>query len=267
MSAVSLVSSSTIGAIAGGLFFLGVIPILLLIVLGIRRKISGAALAVGFASFFFSQIVLRIPLLSALSAVPAFASFASGHPYLYALVVGGLSAGLFEETARVVGALCLKKHRSYRDVVSFGLGHGICEVLSVAGLSYISLLSVALALNTDPAVLSSALGEEQMALILQQVQSITPVIVFWAVIERVSAVLLHMFNTALVFRAVTQKKTLFYVLAVALHTVFNFAAVLLLPLGVAVCELVLLAGGLACGWGLLRARSWFEPKEVPAAAE
>lgn len=267
MVAENLISASTIGAIGTGVALLLVFPVLLLIILGVRKKISGAALALGFASFFISQIVLRVPLLTALSGIPSFASFASSNPYLYAFAVGGLSAGLFEETARLIGALILKKHRGYRDVVSFGLGHGFCEVLALAGFSYASLLSVALAINADAATLSSALGEEQMTLLLQQVQSITPVLVLWAVMERVSAVLLHMFNTALVFRAVVQRNPLYYLLALGLHTVFNFAAALLMPFGVAVCELVLLAGGLACGWGLLRARSWFKTPQLALSAE
>ena len=43
---------------------------------------------------------------------------------VYVIVVGGLSAGLFEETARLVGAKLLKQHRTYKDMISFGLGHG-----------------------------------------------------------------------------------------------------------------------------------------------
>ena len=39
------------------------VPILLLIILGCAKKIQGMPLALGFASFFVSQILLRIPLL------------------------------------------------------------------------------------------------------------------------------------------------------------------------------------------------------------
>ena len=254
----SLIPSASVAAMAAGFALLFIAPVVFLIVLGVRRRLSGAPLALGFASFFVSQVVLRIPLLGVLGTLPAFAAFAADSPYLYALLVGGLSAGLFEETARLGGALILKKRRAYRDAVSFGLGHGLCEVMLLVGFNYINLIVLSLMANTNAAALSALLGAETYEVLIAQLQSVTPVLVLWAVVERVSAVLLHMFNTVLVFRAVREKKAVFYFAALALHTVFNFGATLLAPVSVAVCELVLLAAGLACGWGVLKARAWFE---------
>ncbi len=261
-----LIPAASVAAMAAGFVLLFLLPAALLIVLCVRRKLSGAPLALGFASFFVSQMVLRIPILSALGAVPAVAAFAAGSPYLYALLVGGLSAGLFEETARLGGALILKNRRAYRDAVSFGLGHGLCEAMLLVGFNYINLIVLSLMVNTNAAALGTLLGSETYELVLEQLQSVTPVLVFWAVVERVSAVLLHLFNTVLVFRAVREKKAVFYLAALALHTVFNFGATLLAPVSVAVCELVLLAAGLACGWGVLKARAWFEapPEHISA---
>ena len=61
---------------------------------------------------------------------------------LYAVVVGGLSAGLFEETARLGGAAILKNYRTWKDMVSFGLGHGLCEVMLIAGIIPMSYFKI-----------------------------------------------------------------------------------------------------------------------------
>ena len=89
-----------------------ILPVVLLIVLLITRKLNPLPLLAGFASFFISQILLRIPLLQVLGTQSWFAAFAT-HTVVYVIVVGGLSAGLFEETARLVGAKLLKQHRTY----------------------------------------------------------------------------------------------------------------------------------------------------------
>ena len=257
MQNMAMISGSTIGAIIVGIILLLIVPAALLVVLSFRKKIGMMPLGLGFASFFVSQVLLRIPLLSVLGSNEAFAQFASAYALIFSLVVGGFSAGLFEETARLGGAMILRKDLSFRNVFSFGLGHGVCEVMVLVGFNYINLLILALVVNASPDVLAASLGEGQLALVVEQLQSVTPVMVFWATVERVSAVLLHLFNTALVFRAAKDKKPMFYLFALLLHTVFNFGASLLAPISVALCELVLLAAGLACGWGMLRAKAWF----------
>ena len=267
MFAETVIPMTSIAAIAAGLVLLLVGPSVLLVVLGVRKKLTGLPLALGFVSFFVSQILLRIPMLSVMSASAAVQGFASAHALLYTFVVGGLSAGLFEETARLGGAMILKRERSHRDAVSFGLGHGLCEVMVLIGINYINLLVLSVMTNASPAMMEDVLGAEQFALVVDQLCSVTPTAVFWAVIERVGAVLLHIFNTVLVFRAVRDKKPVFYFAALALHTIFNFAAsVLASTFGVAVCEIVLLAVGLACGWGVLKARAWFEAPSEHASA-
>ena len=76
-------------------------------------------------------------------------------------------------------------------------------------------------------------------------------------LERVSAVLFHLFATSLVFTAVIRRKPLWYFAAVAAHTLFNSLAVLLAGFGLLAVELVLFALGLAMGaWVLASRRRW-----------
>lgn len=233
-----------------------VLPVVLLIVLAVMKKIRLAPLALGFVSFFVSQMVLRIPLLQLLTATGALNAFAT-HTVLYAVVVGGLSAGLFEETARLAGAAILKGQRSYKDMISFGLGHGLCEVMLIAGMTHVNNILLRLALM-DPGgplgVLLSGVDSATLDLVASQLAAATPGLVALGLLERVSAVLFHLFATSLVFTAVIRRKPGWYFAAVAAHTLLNSLAVLLSGFGVLTVELVLFALGLAMGARVLAAR-------------
>ena len=252
-------SGVQVASFAAAAFCTLVLPVVLLIVLAVMKKIRLAPLALGFVSFFVSQMVLRIPLLQLLNAAGALNAIAA-NTVLYAVVVGGLSAGLFEETARLGGAAILKNYRTWKDMVSFGLGHGLCEVMLVMGMAYLNNLLLAAAL-TDPAgplgLLLAGLDSAALQQLTAQLAAIGPGLAALALLERVSAVLFHLFATSLVFTAVIRRKPLWYFAAVAAHTLFNSLAVLLAGFGLLAVELVLFALGLAMGaWVLASRRRW-----------
>ena len=236
-----------------------VLPVALLIVLGALKKIRLAPLALGFVSFFVSQMVLRIPLLQLLAAAGALDAIAA-NTVLYAVVVGGLSAGLFEESARLAGAAVLKNQRTWKDMVSFGLGHGLCEVMLLTGMTHVNNLLLCAALS-DPAgplaVLLAGVDSATLELVAGQLAAATPGLVALGLLERVSAVLFHLFATSLVFTAVLRRQPGWYLAAIAAHTLFNAVAVLLSGAGLVATELALLALGL-CGGGYVLAarRKW-----------
>lgn len=252
-------SGVQVASFAAAAFCTLVLPVVLLIVLAVMKKIRLAPLALGFVSFFVSQMVLRIPLLQMLNAAGALNAIAA-NTVLYAVVVGGLSAGLFEETARLGGAAILKNYRTWKDMVSFGLGHGLCEVMLVMGMAYLNNLLLAAAL-TDPAgplgLLLTGLDSAALQQLTAQLAAIGPGLAALALLERVSAVLFHLFATSLVFTAVIRRKPLWYFAAVAAHTLFNSLAVLLSGFGLLAVELALFALGLAMGaWVLASCRRW-----------
>lgn len=251
-------SGVQVASFAAAAFCTLVLPVVLLIVLAVMKKIRLAPLALGFVSFFVSQMVLRIPLLQLLSAAGALNAIAA-NTVLYA-VVGGLSAGLFEETARLGGAAILKNYRTWKDMVSFGLGHGLCEVMLIAGMTHVNNLLLMAALS-DPGgplgVLLAGADSATLELVAGQLAAATPAVVALGLLERVSAVLFHLFATSLVFTAVIRRKPLWYFAAVAAHTLFNSLAVLLAGFGLLAVELVLFALGLAMGaWVLASRRRW-----------
>lgn len=266
-----VISNAQVAAFSVAAFCTLVLPVLLLVVLGVMKKISAGPLFLGFASFFVSQMVLRIPLLQALGGQGWFQSFAT-HTVVYALVVGGFTAGLFEETARLAGAALLKKRLTYKNMISFGLGHGLCEVMLIVGLGQLNSLVLCAAL-ADPqgaagtAFLSGA-DPAAVQMVAAQLAASTPAMVLLGLVERVSAVLYHLFATCLVFHAVKRGKPLCYLAALLAHTLFNFLAVMLTVwVGVWVMEAVLLAAGVGFGVYVWRARAWFDAPAAPAQPE
>lgn len=251
-------SGVQVASFAAAAFCTLALPVALLIALGAMKKIRLAPLALGFASFFVSQMVLRIPLLQLLTAAGALNAIAA-NTVLYAVVVGGLSAGLFEETARLAGAAILKNYRTWKDMVSFGLGHGLCEVMLVMGMAYLNNLLLAAAL-ADPAgplgLLLAGLDSAALQQLTAQLAAIGPGLAALALLERVSAVLFHLFATSLVFTAVLRRQPGWYLAAIAAHTLFNAVAVLS-GAGLVATELALLVLGL-CGGGYVLAarRKW-----------
>ncbi len=244
--------------------------VVLLAVLLITRKLNPLPLLAGFASFFISQILLRIPLLQVLGTQSWFAAFAT-HTVVYVIVVGGLSAGLFEETARLVGAKLLKQHRTYKDMISFGLGHGLCEMILLVGLGQVNNLLFCIILQDPQLAASLGFGNDLLQAVSQQLAAASPAMVCLGILERVSAVMYHVFATCLVFLAVKRRRPALYLVAILAHTVFN-AGVSLVLMGLScvvnstvasvLTELVLLAAGLACTAFTLGQRSRFDAPET-----
>lgn len=222
-----MVSTSLMISFAVSLCLTFIAPIALMIVLGVRKKITPAPLAMGLLTFFLSQVILRMPLLNILSATPQWQSFSQNF-LLFALVTS-FSAGLFEESARLGGCAILKRFRSYRDAVSFGLGHGFCEVLFLVGFSQINNLMYAVSINNGSLTSTlSSLPAETVDQLIQQFTSTSPVLVYVAILERLFAVTFHVFAALLIVEGLRNRRALRgYVLALLAHTAFNFVAVIL----------------------------------------
>jgi uncharacterized membrane protein YhfC len=91
--------------------------------------------------------------------------------------------------------------------------------------------------------------------VVTQLSAMHPVDVYLSIVERLSAVLYHLFATFIIFKGVIDKKARYYFLAVLCHTVFNFAGVVLMKYtGIYVSEAVMLIMGLAGGYYILRNR-------------
>ncbi len=236
-----------------------IMPVLLLLILCLRHQISQKPMWIGAAAFFVSQICLRLPILATVSQQSWFKEFARNNTILYCFILA-LTAGLFEESARYVGARCLLKNQhSFRDAVAFGLGHGLCEAVLLVGLTEISNLVFCLMLNSG--AISSRMIPSLKASV-SAIQTLTPAAVFMAVWERVFTVMFHVFATVLVFRAVRERKIRFWLFAFAAHTLTDFLSPLLSRYNAWAGEGSVCVFGAVGIWLALRMRPAFQKPET-----
>lgn len=207
------------------------VPIILLLVLCLKKKVTFIPLLFGFLSFFVSQLSIRVPILNTLATQSWFKAFAQNFiPYCIMLA---FTAGLFEESARYLCAGCfLKKHRMFRDAISFGLGHGLCEVILLTGMAQINNIIYAGLINggTFQTAMAS-LPAAQSQSILNAMLAVDPGAVYLGVAERVFTVAFHVFASVLIFKGVNDHKVIYYFLALGLHTVTDFGAATLAKSG------------------------------------
>lgn len=193
-----------------------------------KGRVRISSLFIGAGTFILSAMILeRIFHAVILSST---GNLITGNLWLYALY-GGLAAGLFEETGRFLAMkFYMKKTLSRENAILYGIGHGGTEAILIIGFTYINNLIYSVLINSG--ALSSMLSvydADARALIAQQLDALgnTPSILFYmAGIERIAAMLLHIALSFLVYLAVKNRKTGFYVLSIALHALFNAVTVI-----------------------------------------
>lgn len=209
------VSGSSIATMCVTLFISLVLPVIALIVYAVKNRKQGVVGAwfLGAAGFFVTQIVIRVPILSALSLTPGFVSFAENYYVVYSLLLG-LTAALFEVVGRYASAKILSKNLTFTKGFAAGLGHGGIEAMVLIGMTYVSNLLYVAMINSGTIEVviaqTEAMGVDSTpiyALIDSLVNS--PAYLFLlAGYERILAMIGHVAMTLVVFYFMAKKQTL-----------------------------------------------------------
>ena len=125
------------------------LPPVFLVVYARRNQKQGiwSAWLLGALGFFVPQILIRFPILTALSRMDGFIAFGQNHTLIYGFALA-FTAGLFELVGRYAVARCLNKNLTYRRALAAGLGHGGIEAILITGLAYVSNLVFLVMLQT-----------------------------------------------------------------------------------------------------------------------
>lgn len=262
MTQAFTVPAATIACAGISLVLCVLVPVTLAILCATRRRGTMRAVLMGAACFvisvvllesLFHQLVLGL-LFPALPQIPA----------AYVLY-GALTAGVFEETARLLGMRVL--HRTRPQALTgfaYGVGHGGAEAILIGGLGMLNNLATMLTVNGGG--LEELLGVmegEELAMAqaqLEQLATMPPTVFLAGGVERISAIALHIALSMLVWMTVTGRLPRWgYPLAIALHAGVDVFAALyqagVLP-GIWLFEiLIALATAAVCGlvWRLWRA--------------
>ena len=149
-------------------------------------------------------------------------------------VIGGLLAGIAEETARWVGfKLLYKKAERYGSSFALGVGHGGMESILLAVLGTGATLFTVLAYNAGGQI-AKGISIEEVQYMLYQID------MFWTTpwyngllpgVERIIALSLQIVLSTMVWRAVVDRSFTWFFLALIYHAVVDALAVYLSDIG------------------------------------
>ena len=195
-----------------------------------RTKISW--LLAGAAGFLVSARVLELGVhyVFIVSDNPV-SRFINGNTVAFVLY-GITMAGVFEECGRhIILKYIMKKNRTHENAVMYGIGHGGIEILAVILPGMLTCLAAAVLFsqgNTENALKTLNITEETAAAALPTIQAAASFdygMMALNVVERLSAMLLHIGLTVIVYYGIRSGKKGFLPLAILLHMLMDtFAA-------------------------------------------
>ena len=179
----------------------------------------------------------------------------------------GLSAGIFEETARyLVMRFWRKDIRNWEKSMMFGAGHGGVEAIIIGVLAFVAFIQLSYYRQIDLDTLASAMTPEQLGQLKATVETFWSNRWYehlWGALERFNTIPVHLAATVLVYRGVRDKNALWYLAAVAWHTFVDAVAVFASQTwGIPLTELLILGFGLS-GWGIVFWTRKIEPISEP----
>ena len=148
-------------------------------------------------------------------------------------IYGGLMAGLFEETARLLAfKLPLKSFREKNvNALMYGAGHGGFEAFMIFSLTMVSNMVISVMINTGTiSMITGQLPADQVDVFMTQIEPLTttaPGLFLMGLVERAIAIAFHICLSVLVWFAVKNSKKSLYIIAILLHACMDFIAVIL----------------------------------------
>ena len=210
------------------------IPVVLIVAWKMYTKRSLVPFWVGVMVFIaFSRMLEMIPhSLFLLSSNPVSKAI-NGNVVLYVIYAATVAA-LFEETGRYLAfRFVLTKHPNKETAVTYGIGHGGIECILVLGVTYIQYYAYGQLINNGSmdkmlsAYKDSSQSVDALNQLITNIKGVTQMTCYMADLERISAMMVQVALSILVFQAVyvADKKYMYWV-AVALHFLMDVPAAL-----------------------------------------
>lgn len=223
------VSPNSIAAFCVNLLFALVFPAFLFLFTRKKTGIGAKPFFVGCGVFFVFVVIIESLFHNLILLLPFGPALRSN--IIASSIYGGLCAGIFEETGRLIAFKSILKKDADRNetAIMYGAGHGGFEVFFILFSGMITNLVFAICINTgNTAVITAKLPAEQIALIESTFQTLVDtksITFYFAIIERISAVILHISLSILVWFAVKNKKQWWlYPVSILLHACMDFIA-------------------------------------------
>ncbi len=230
------------------------VPILLAWWMVKKQHARVETILVGAGVFFLFALLLESLLHQVVLKGPHGPSIL-GNSWYYALY-GGLAAGIFEETGRLLAMkyVLRREPSTALPAVAYGVGHGGMEMMLIFGLTMISNLVVSALINGGQAdtILSAVPAEAKAQVESQfaQLQTLGAGTLLLGLWERISALILQLGLSVMVWAAVRKggKWLWLFPAAILLHALVDGVAVLLAKsVSMVAVEAIIFAMALAVG--------------------
>lgn len=217
-------------AIAGSIFSLILsigFPIALMIICKKKFRARISSFFIGALTFvLFAMVFEQILHIGVIKGLGLNANSNKWLYYLYAAT----AAAVFEETGRIVAMKCFMKNRcDFPNAFMYGIGHGGIEAIIIGGMAGISNLVSMLMINSGMMQATlSGLSDEVRNKTVTQLSALwtTPKALFFATgIERVSAVILHIGLSLLIYKGLKECKKKIIAMAYGIHFLVDLIAV------------------------------------------
>lgn len=204
------------------------LPIILAALLRRRFVVAWWVFCAGMLTFITSQIV-HIPLNDWLMDIGWLSQpgLDDIHPLWWNAALLGLTAGLCEELARVLGYAILRCCREPGAGLMLGLGHGGIEAMFFGGVLTAATAGALMPLR-DVELSTLAISPAQLSALQTQVQRFfsDPWLAYLPLVERLLAIGIQVTLSIMVLRAFQKRNVLFVLLAIGYHTLIDFTAVM-----------------------------------------
>ena len=211
-------------------FMMVMIPIVLLLVWRKKKHAPFKPAIVGAITFAVFAIGLEsIPTYLLLMTNTKLAYTINNSVWLQ-YIIGGLLAGIFEETGRFIAyKYILKSHTGKETAISYGIGHGGFESIYI-GLLMASYVIMGIIVNSgNIAMITNGLDDAQLMIALEQLKAYSSQSFgasMLGVIERISTIAFHIAMSIIVFRSAQSRKyIILFPLAIFLHALLDFSIV------------------------------------------
>lgn len=210
-----------LGALSEGILAV-LFPIVLLIIWKLKTKAKLVPFWVGLLVFPVFALLLEGGCAFVITLIDKKTLGLLSEP-LPLYIFSAAMAGIFEETGRLVGMKTLmRKYKDKRDAVTYGIGHGGIESILLIGGAAALTLFIALFTNAGMLELFTAnYNDELKETFLTSVRTMTEnhfSTYMLGFFERISAVILHVSLSVIVFTGVRIKGKLWHFpLAIFLH--------------------------------------------------
>jgi uncharacterized membrane protein YhfC len=199
-------------------------PIVVFVIFRKKFNAKAVPMLIGIAGFVIFALVLESSIHSVV-----FAKFELKEIPAAYIIYGIFMAGIFEETARLIGfKIIRKKYDGIETALSYGIGHGGIESVILAGISMILALAAGILVNSgNIEIITGKLQGKTLEAISGQIERLAdaaPYMFLIGSLERIFAIIIQIALTIMVYHAVYSRKMRLFPLAILVHAIIDIPA-------------------------------------------